>query len=301
MSYPQEKMGINPIGIFDSGIGGLTVVKAIMQQMPEETLCYFGDTARMPYGTKSAETVSRYSVEITRFLKSHDAKIIVVACNTASSVAIQSIESTFEGPVISVVDPGVNAALRVTNNGQIGIIGTKSTIQSGTYQKRLLKADPHLQITAHPCPLFVPLAEEGWENDPITHVIAKRYLQPFIENKVDVLILGCTHFPLLSETIQNVLGDSVVLVNSAEEVSKMVGKTLEDLKLKDTVKYYKNLFYASDDIEGFKRLYNRICGKQKGTFMEATSDFFHIVQEVNRFKGKIFADTIQWFETLNGE
>ncbi|MEW6238836.1 MAG: glutamate racemase [Candidatus Omnitrophota bacterium] len=287
-----------PIGIFDSGIGGLTVVKEISRRMPQETLCYFGDTARVPYGTKSAETVKRYSVEITRFLHSHDSKIVIVACNTASSVALEEIRNAFPGPAIGVVEPGVRAALRATKNGRIGVIGTKSTINSGAYQKKLLELDRSLHIAAAPCPLFVPLAEEGWVDDPITLETAKRYLTPLRGENVDVLILGCTHFPLLEGIIRQAMGGNVTLINSAEEVSREVEAILKENNLFSPRKTYKDLFYASDDIAGFEKLHRRICGKGDVSFVEAPSDFFAIVQEVRRFRGKIFADAIQWFEPL---
>jgi len=287
-----------PIGIFDSGIGGLTVVKEVSRRMPQETLCYFGDTARVPYGTKSADTVKRYCVEITRFLHSHDAKLVIVACNTASSVALEEIRNAFPGPVIGVVEPGVRAAIKATKRGRIGVIGTKSTINSGAYQKKLLELDRSLHIAAAPCPLFVPLAEEGWIDDPITLEAAKRYLTPLRKENVDVLILGCTHFPLLENTIRQAIGEDATLINSAEEVSKEVEAILAEKDLCCPQKAYKDLFYASDDIGGFEKLYHRICGEGNVTFVEAPSDFFSIVQEVRRFRGKIFADVIQWFEPL---
>ncbi len=287
-----------PIGIFDSGVGGLTVVKEMIKSLPEEVLCYFGDTAHTPYGTKSAETVQRYCVEITRFLRSHDAKMIVVACNTASSVALEQIHKNFDGPVIGVVEPGVRAAREATQNGRVGVIGTKSTIQSGTYQQRLLRADPSLHVVAQACPLFVALAEEGWEDDPVTLEVAKRYLQPLIKEKVDVIILGCTHFPLLEKAIEHTMGKEVRLVNSAKVVTQEVKQVMKNYGIENSRREYKNLFYASDDIEGFQRLYQRFCGKTNDTFYEAASDYFSIVQEVHRFKGKIFADTIQWFDPL---
>lgn len=288
----------NPIGIFDSGIGGLTVVESLRRHLPTETLCYFGDTARVPYGTKSADTIKRYSVEITRFLRSHDAKILVVACNTVSAVALEEVRQAFDGPVLGVVDPGVRAALQASKRGRIGVIGTRSTIRSGAYQQRLLREDPSLHIAAKACPLFVPFVEEGWDQDPIMHEVAKRYLEPFIEEDLDVIILGCTHYPLIANVIQQVMGEGVTLVSSAEEVAKESKKILQDLNLVCSQKQWRDLFYASDDIASFQKLYQRIFGDKEGKFIEAQTDFFNIVQEVYRFKGKIFADQIEWFDSL---
>ncbi len=285
-----------PIGIFDSGIGGLTVARALRKRLSNETLCYFGDTARVPYGTKSPETVKRYSVEITRFLKSHNVKMIVVACNTVSSVSLPEIREQFDGPVIGVVEPGVRAAISESKSLRIGVIGTKSTIQSGAYQKRLLEKNKSLHIIAQACPLFVPLVEEGWENDSITLDIAKRYLAPLVEENLDAVILGCTHYPLIDHVIENVMGDKVKLVNSAEEAAIEVEDTLTKQNLLSQTKLLKDLFYASDDIEGFKRLYQRIFGELDSTFVEAPSDFFSIVQEVHRFRDKLRTDPITWFE-----
>ena len=293
----QEEMQ-NPIGIFDSGIGGLTVVQSLRRHLPQETLCYFGDTARVPYGTKSSETVQRYSVEITRFLRSHDAKILVIACNTVSSVAMDVIRNHFNGPVLGVVEPGVRAAIEATKTGRVGVIGTRSTIRSGAYQQRLLETDPSLHIAACACPLLVPFVEEGWEGDPTMFDVARKYLEPLIEENLDVLILGCTHYPLISNVIQRVMGDSVTLVSSAEEVAKETKNLLVDLNLLAPEKKWKDLFYASDDIASFKHLYERIFSDQDATFMEAQTDFFTIVQDVYRFKGKIFADKIEWFEAI---
>jgi len=287
-----------PIGVFDSGVGGLTVVRSLREQLPQETYCYFGDTARVPYGTKSAETIRRYSVEIARFLMSHDAKIIVVACNTASSTALDDIRSAFSGPVVGVVEPGIRAALQATRKGRIGIIGTKSTIRSGAYQQRLRQNDASLHIVAQPCPLFVPLVEEGWEQDPITRQIAERYLAPLVAEKVDVVIMGCTHYPLLQGVIRQVLGDEVALVSSAEEVSKEVKTKLREMNGLAPQKIYKDLFYASDDIAGFQRLCERFCGTVEAVFAEAGADFFAFVQQAHRFKESLASRPMQWFQPL---
>ena len=287
-----------PIGIFDSGIGGLTVVQALRKRIPNELLCYFGDTARVPYGTKSAETVQRYSLEIAHFLKSHNVKMIVVACNTASSVALDALCDVFSQPVAGVVDPGVKAAIGATRNGRIGVIGTKSTIRSEAYQKRLKEIDGALHVVSQACPLFVPLAEEGWENDPVTLDVARRYLTPLVDEGLDTVILGCTHYPLIENVIQRVMGDSVRLVSSAEEVSKEVAAILNRMDLLSPEKTHRDLFYASDDIAGFRSLYHRIFNDTQASFVEAPSGFFNIVQEAHRYRGKIFADPVQWFDPI---
>lgn len=288
----------SPIGVFDSGIGGLTVARALQQSLPNETLCYFGDTARVPYGTKSAETVTRYSEEITRFLWSHGAKMIVVACNTASSLALEATRALFPGPVLGVVEPGVRAALRATRSGRIGVIGTRSTIESGAYQGRLQAERADVVVRAQACPLFVPLAEEGWTHDAITRQTAERYLSPLRDEGVDVLILGCTHFPLLADVISEAMGPGVVLVNSAEEVACEVEQRLMQGAGLAAQKHHKDLFYASDDIAGFERLYYRICGDAPATFQEAPSDFFAFVQDIYRYRKRLFLGAIPWFEPL---
>ena len=299
MNTIHKPSASSPIGIFDSGVGGLTVVQSLRRYLPNETLCYFGDTARVPYGTKSAETVKRYSVEVARFLQSHNVKMIVVACNTASSCALDQIRSVFSGPVIGVVEPGVRAALQATKTGRIGLIGTRSTVKSGAYQRCLYQQNPNLLIIAQPCPLFVSLVEEGWEEDEITYAVAKRYLEKLVKENLDVLILGCTHYPLMTPIIQSVIGEDVNLVNSAEEVAKEVKSTLTDMDLLSPQKNCKDLFYASDDIDNFKSLYRRIFNEENASFAEAPSDFFTIVQEINKFRGrKIFSDSIQWFDPL---
>lgn len=291
-------MNSQPIGLFDSGVGGLTVVREMQAHLPGELLCYFGDTARVPYGVKSAETVTRYSLEITQFLITHDVKMLVIACNTASSVALDAVRSVFDGPVLGVVEPGVRAAVSVTRNGCIGIIGTRSTISSGSYQSRLLEHDPGLHIAAAACPLFVPLAEEGWFDSPISRDIAKAYLQPLLDEGIDTLILGCTHFPLLAPLIQSVAGDGVVLVRSADEVTREVSSTLEKLDLRSERRTRKDLFYASDDISGFEKLYRQICNQPHAGFVEAGSQFFEFVQQIPQFRERIHSDPQTWFEPL---
>jgi len=212
-----------PIGIFDSGIGGLTVVKEIKRFLPGEDLVYFGDTARAPYGIKSSDTVKIYASEITSFLIKQNVKMIVVACNTVSSLALEYLRKKFSSiPIIGVVEPGVRAAINSNKNKRIGIIGTVATINSHTYENLLLKKDPSLKIFEKPCPLFVSLVEEGWESHKVAELVAEEYLSYLKKSKIDTLVLGCTHYPLLKPVISKVMGDSIKLVDSAEETAILI-------------------------------------------------------------------------------
>ncbi len=210
-----------PIAIFDSGIGGLTVLAALQRRLPGERFVYLGDTARLPYGTKSAETVVRYAVRAAGFLAGYDAKLLVVACNTVSASALPALEEAMDVPVIGVVAPGARTALAATR-GRVGVIGTESTVASGAYGRALRALRPEVEVVARACPLFVPLAEEGWWDHPVTREVAALYLEPFTGGRVDTLILGCTHYPLLRPAIAAALGDGVRLVDSAEAVAAEV-------------------------------------------------------------------------------
>ncbi len=214
-----------PIGIFDSGIGGLTVLRELRERLPRERYVYLGDTARLPYGTKSTETVTRYALRASRFLSEHDIKLLVVACNTASAAALPALERALPLPVIGVVAPGARAAARRTR-GRVGVIGTESTIASGAYHRALLALRPELDVVALPCPLFVPLAEEGWFDHPITREVARIYLAPLAAAGVDTLILGCTHYPLLRAAIAAGIGPAVTLIDSASSVAAEVVEML---------------------------------------------------------------------------
>jgi len=215
------------VGIFDSGVGGLTVLKEIVALLPQEHIIYLGDTARVPYGTRSPKTVIKYSRENVRFLRRWELKVLVVACNTSSSVSLPTLKEENEIPVVGVIEPGVRRAVEVTRTGRIGVIGTEGTIRSGAYQRRIREMDPHLQVFATPCPLFVPLVEEGWIDDPISRLVAHRYLRPLKEEGIDVLILGCTHYPLLEGVIREVMGEGIELINSAKETAREVKRQLE--------------------------------------------------------------------------
>ncbi|HAS16960.1 MAG: glutamate racemase [Nitrospirae bacterium RIFCSPLOWO2_02_42_7] len=220
-----------PLGIFDSGIGGLTVLKEIIKLLPEEETLYLGDTARLPYGTKSEETVIKYSIENTRFLLKYNIKLLVVACNTASAVSLPVLRKEFPLPLIGVIEAGARAATKATKNGRIGIIGTETTIRSSAYTKAIKSVNPDITVIGQPCPLFVPLVEEGWLNDDITISVAGRYLTSLRNDRIDTLVLGCTHYPLLKSAIQKVMGDGVRLIDSAEETASEVRELLTNLGL----------------------------------------------------------------------
>lgn len=251
------------IGIFDSGVGGLTVVRQVERLMPGEDIVYFGDTARVPYGTKSRETITRFSVENVEFLMQKNVKLVLVACNTASSLSIDFLKRCFRVPIIGVIDPGAKSAVGVTRNNRIGVIGTKATISSGAYEKAVKKINPGISVFAAGCPLFVPLAEEGWVDKPVTREIARSYLARLKASKIDTLILGCTHYPLLRGVIQDVMGDKVMLVDSAKEVAKEAKLILDSSGLLNHGKRRgKQSFFVSDEPSGFVAVAERFLEKK---------------------------------------
>lgn len=217
-----------PIGIFDSGVGGLTVISQLWRRLPNESLVYFGDTARVPYGPKSADTVCRYAREAAAYLLSYGVKLIVIACNTATAHAIQVLQEELPVPVVGVVEPGARAAVRATRSGRIGVIGTVGTIRSGAYDREVRRHLPEARVFAQSCPLFVPFVEEGWSDRPATRLVAEEYLRPIREVDVDVLVLGCTHYPLLQPIIAEILGPGIQLVDSAEETAADVERVLRE-------------------------------------------------------------------------
>ena len=250
-----------PIGVFDSGIGGLTVAREIMRNLPSEKIVYFGDTARLPYGSKSKDTIIRYSRQIVRFLQSRKVKAIVVACNTASALALDTLEKEIDIPIIGVVKPGARVTAQATESKRVGVIATEATIRSGLYTKLIQEIDPEISVIGKPCPLFVPLVEEGWRKDPITEMIARRYLEVLQEQDIDTLILGCTHYPLLRKLIGDIMGDKVRLVNPAYETSMVLKKLLEDQHMENlggTKEEFPYRFYVSDAAEKFKEFANSI-------------------------------------------
>ena len=249
-----------PIGVFDSGLGGLTVAHEIMRQLPAESLIYFGDTARVPYGPKSPDTVRRYSREISAFLLEQGVKAIVVACNTATAHALPTLRDELDVPVIGVVEPGARAAVRATRSGHIGVIGTAGTIRSQAYVRAIHAENPDVRVTALACPLFVPLVEEGWTNHEATHLVAEEYLAPFVKDPIDTLVLGCTHYPLLKPVIGEIVGRSVRLIDSAEETALDARRMLaaNDLAASEGEGAYR--FIASDDPQQFLTLGRRFLG-----------------------------------------
>jgi len=257
-NHQNKNYDSRPIGVFDSGVGGLTVVKQLMKKLPFENIIYFGDTARIPYGTKSEEIVRRFALEDSFFLLEKNVKIIVVACNTASSVAISMLQSILDVPVIGVIEPGVEAAVQNSQNKKIGVIGTAATIRSGSYRKKVLQSSDKVQVISQACPLFVSLVEEGWIEDEATFLIARRYLQTMIDNQVDTLILGCTHYPLLKNTIQKVLGDGIQLIDSGIETAILVERILiEKSILANPDQITDNKFYLSDMPYKFQEIAER--------------------------------------------
>jgi len=244
-----------PIGVFDSGIGGLTVVAALQRLLPAERIFYIGDTARVPYGGKSRRTIERYSVEIAGLLLAEQAKLIVVACNTASALAVPRLKQLFNLPVQGVIDPGAAAAVRSTRNGRIGVIGTRATIASHAYEQAIHALMPDAQVFAEPTPVLVPLIEEAWFDDAITDQVLHRYLDPLLAEGVDTLVLGCTHYPLLREAIARVAGEGVTLVDSAQNCALAVNEILQSRSLAAPPLQLGGLQVAlTDATEGFLRV-----------------------------------------------
>lgn len=253
----------NPIGFFDSGIGGLTVVKAVTRLMPNENIVYFGDTARVPYGSKSNDTVVEYSIQAANFLLRKNIKLLVVACNTASSVALNELRKFLTVPVIGMIEPGAKMALSESKNKRIGVIGTRATINNKAYAHELKRLNPKAKVFEEACPLFVPLAEEGWLDHKATELIAKTYLAEMKENKIDSLILGCTHYPILADIIQKVVGKSVKLVDSGTPAARLVEDYLNGRGLRNqSVHHGQSEFYVSDVPTKFREIAEIFLGKR---------------------------------------
>ena len=255
-------MSNQPIGVFDSGIGGLTVLRELLEHLPNESFVYFGDTARLPYGTKSSETVRRFSIENVHLLLERGVKMVVVACNTATADALPQLQAEFDLPVVGVIEPGVRAALAATRNHHIGVIGTAGTIRSGAYQNAILALDAGARVHSKACPLFVPLVEEGWTDTPVTRMVVEEYLQPFTALQIDTLVLGCTHYPLLKPVIASVLGAGVTLVDSAIETAREVAAVLEKraLATKETGRRFDIIL--SDTSPTFAEIASRFLGRR---------------------------------------
>ncbi len=252
-----------PIGIFDSGIGGLTVAKRIISMLPNENIVYFGDTARVPYGSKSNSTVIEYAIQDAQFLINKNVKLIIVACNTASSVALDSLKRKYNIPIIGMIEPGASLAVKKTKNKRVGVIGTNSTINNKAYSEQIKTLDSEISIIEKACPLFVPIAEEGWLDHEATKLIAIEYLQDFIDAKIDTLILGCTHYPLLAETIQSIMGEKVTLIDSGYAASLQVENYLEGRGVRnDSHQAGTHQFYVSDLPNKFKTIAERFLGSE---------------------------------------
>ncbi len=258
-------MDDRPIGVFDSGVGGLTVFRAVERALPDESLIYLGDTARVPYGTKSPKTVARYALQATRFLSRHRIKMLIVACNTASAVALESLAEEAGAPVVGVIRPGARRAAELSESGRIGVIGTRATIDSGAYPAAIRSLRANAEVFSHACPLFVPLAEEGWGGDGVARQVAQRYLEPLREARIDTLVLGCTHYPLLRETIGQVMGRSVQLVDSAESAASEVRERLErepELAAGPSPDGAKHRFFVTDVPDPFQKVAERFLGRR---------------------------------------
>lgn len=251
-----------PIGVFDSGVGGLTVAREIMRNLPNEKIVYFGDTARLPYGSKSKDTIIRYARQIIRFLRTENVKAIVIACNTASALALDQVEKELDIPIIGVIRAGAHVAVQSTVNGRVGVIATQSTINSKMYDHTIQAENPEIVVCGKACPLFVPLVEEGWLKDPVTEEVAKRYLSELLQKDIDTLILGCTHYPLLRKLIGRIAGEEVHLVNPAYETAKELERLLNEHQLlnpgNNTSVKEMHRFYVSDAAENFKNMANFI-------------------------------------------
>jgi glutamate racemase len=248
-----------PIGVFDSGIGGLTVVAALTRRLPRESIVYLGDTARLPYGSKSPETVTGYTRHNLDFLIDHGVKAVVVACNTASALALPRLKPRV--PTWGVVGPGARAAASATETGRVGVIATSSTVRSDAYAEALRELVPGVEVWSHPCPLFVPLVEEGWHDDPVTEEIARRYLEPLLEKGIDTLVLGCTHYPLLKAVLGRVAGPGVTLVDSAAAAAEEVARGLRERGLESSRETPEHHLYVTDAGEGFRDFAGRILGR----------------------------------------
>jgi glutamate racemase len=260
-----------PIGVFDSGIGGLTVVKALVEELPHESIVYFGDTARVPYGTKSKSTIVKFSLENVEFLLRFGVKCIVIACNTSSSWALPTLRKYFKVPIVGVIRPGALAAARQTRNKRVGVIGTTATIRSGAYESAIQRIDPTIKVFSQSCPLFVPLVEEGWLNGSLARLVAARYLEPLKRQRIDTLILGCTHYPLLAETIQQVLGPGTTLVDSARQTAAEVRGVLTGADaLRNGGSRPRHRCFVTDEPTHFGRIGHQFLGQVIGTVERAT-------------------------------
>ncbi len=257
----MENRKTAPVGVFDSGVGGLTVAREISRQLPNENIVYFGDTARVPYGSKSQNTIIRFSEQIIRFLKTKDVKAIVIACNTASALALDAVRDEFDLPIMGVVIPGARAAVEATKNRIVGVVGTDATVQSGMYTKVIHGMAPDITVIEKACPLFVPLVEEGFKEHPVTGEIIEYYLESMRSTDIDAMILGCTHYPLLRSRIREYMGDKIQIVNPAYETAMDLKRLLKEQGMANdgaTPQHSRYSFYVSDAAEKFRRFANTV-------------------------------------------
>ena len=257
----MESRKTAPIGVFDSGVGGLTVAREISRQLPDENIVYFGDTARVPYGSKSQNTIIRFSEQIIRFLKTKQVKAIVIACNTASALALDAVRDEFDIPIMGVVIPGARAAVEATKNRKVGVVGTDATVQSGMYTKVIHQMAPDITVIEKACPLFVPLVEEGFKDHVVTQEIIEYYLESMRNTDIDAMILGCTHYPLIRSKIRAYMGDRIQIVNPAYETAMDLKRLLEEQDMANdgaTPQHSRYSFYVSDAAEKFRRFANTV-------------------------------------------
>ena len=257
----MENRKTAPVGVFDSGVGGLTVAREISRQLPNENIVYFGDTARVPYGSKSQNTIIRFSEQIIRFLKTKDVKAIVIACNTASALALDAVRDEFDLPIMGVVIPGARAAVEATKNRKVGVVGTDATVQSGMYTKVIHGMAPDITVIEKACPLFVPLVEEGFKEHPVTGEIIEYYLESMRSTDIDAMILGCTHYPLLRSRIREYMGDKIQIVNPAYDTAMDLKRLLKEQGMANdgaTPQHSRYSFYVSDAAEKFRRFANTV-------------------------------------------
>ena len=269
----MQSLESSPVGVFDSGLGGLTVVKELMRQLPSEDIVYLGDTARVPYGVKSRETIIRFSKENANVLLKYSVKMIVVACNSSSSYALKDLRDHSVVPVVGVIGPGARGALRSTKNSRVGVIATPATIASGQYEKELCAGKPDIQVFSQACPLFVPLVEEGWLTKKVTCDVAEEYLEPLKKAGIDTLILGCTHYPLLREVIQKVMGQNVVLIDSAREVACEVKNILDQKQLSQkSRRTAAHQFLTTDRPQQFEKMMKNFLGADAAPVVKVVSE-----------------------------
>jgi len=262
-----------PVGVFDSGLGGLTVLRAIRLRLPGESTVYLGDTARLPYGPKAAETIRRYSREAADFLVDQGAKAIVIACNTATARALHEVRERVDVPVLGVVEPGAAAAARASPGGRIGVIGTRGTISSGAYDEVIHRNRPDAEVFGQECPLFVPLVEEGWTEGEVARLTAERYLRPLLDHHVDTLVLACTHYPLLKPLLTAVVGPDVTLIDSAESTAESLEKLLTDCGLAAPPgSTARSRYYVTDEAARFDLLARRLLGEEVEELETVTVD-----------------------------